>query len=60
MRTSREAGEAWGSGQGAEGGEGGAVPELGRVRRAQWVKGYFKASIAACPLSLSGKQVVTT
>ena len=59
-RTSREAGEARGSGQGVEGGEGGAVSVLGLVRRAQWVKGYFKAGIAVCPLSLSGKRVVTT
>lgn len=51
-RTSREAGEAGSSGQGVEGGEGGAVSVLGLVRRAQWVKGYFKAGIAACPLSL--------
>lgn len=51
-RTSREAGEAGSSGQGVEGGEGGAVSVLGLVRRAQWVKDYFKAGITACPLSL--------
>ena len=58
--TLRVTGEAGGGGQGAEAGVGGAGPVLGQVRRAQWVKSYFKAGIAACLLSLSGRQVVTT